>query len=719
MAKNLLVVATSRDSGLTSVCLGLLRALERVGVRVGFYKPFSHFEHPGEALHSQGKDSSVAFVRELSALDPPEPMALREAQQLLNRGKSDQLMEQVVGDYQRVAKKSDVVIVEALAPDSGETYLARLNVEIARNLGSEIVLLSTPRHRSVHEVDEELEFTARLFAGRSSADASNVVGAVLNKVGEPRVQVQELRPDATKAEPEPDYASECASFREGRYRLLACIPWQAELLAPRVSDLVRELHVQVLNEGEMLTRRIQRVSVSARTVRNMIHTLRPGTLLVTPGDREDIVMATALTALNGVRLAGLMLTGGLMPDDRVVELCRRALDTGLPVLRTETNTYETARQLANLSTAIPVDDPARIEQAMEAIATRIDAEWLRDYLKLPRQSRLSPPAFRYLISERAREANKRILLPEGNEPRTIEAAIICQQRGLARCVLIGDPAEIREVAASLGLELPDSIEIINPVEVRNAYIQPLIELRKPKDVAEAMAEGLLEDNVVLGTVMVALDEADGLVSGAVHTTANTVRPALQLIKTHQQAKLVSSVFFMLLPEQVLVYGDCAINPDPNAEQLADIAIQSADSAKAFGVEPVVAMISYSTGTSGSGEEVEKVREATRIAKERRPDLLIDGPLQYDAAAIESVARSKAPNSPVAGKATVFIFPDLNTGNTTYKAVQRSANVVSVGPMLQGLRRPVNDLSRGALVDDIVYTIAITAIQAKQVEDASL
>ena len=260
---------------------------------------------------------------------------------------------------------------------------------------------------------------------------------------------------------------------------------------------------------------------------------------------------------------------------------------------------------------------------------------------------------------------------------------------------------------------------MDPASVRDRYIAPMVEFRKHKGLTEDMAEAMLEDNVVLGTMMVAMDEADGLVSGAIHTTANTVRPALQLIKTHDNAKVVSSVFFMLLPEQVLVYGDCAINPDPNAEELADIAIQSAESAEAFGIEPVVAMISYSTGESGSGQDVDKVREATRIARERRPDLLIDGPLQYDAAAIESVGKSKAPDSKVAGKATVFVFPDLNTGNTTYKAVQRSANVVSVGPMLQGLRKPVNDLSRGALVEDIVFTIALTAVQARQVEEAGV
>jgi len=393
------------------------------------------------------------------------------------------------------------------------------------------------------------------------------------------------------------------------------------------------------------------------------------------------------------------------------------LNTGLPVLSSDTNTYDTAHMLANLSTAIPIDDPDRIEKAMEAVATKIDTDWLQEHLKVQRQRRLTPPAFRYQLSERARAANKRIVLPEGSEPRTVQAAIICHQRGPARCVLIGGPTEIRNVAQSQGLELPDDIEIINPSAVRDQYIDAMVEARKHKGLAHDMAEAMLEDNVVLGTMMVARDEADGLVSGAIHTTANTVRPALQLIKTHDQAKVVSSVFFMLLPQQVVVYGDCAINPDPNAEELADIAIQSAQSAEAFGIEPVVAMISYSTGESGTGLDVDKVREATRIARERRPDLLIDGPLQYDAAAIESVAKSKAPKSKVAGKATVVVFPDLNTGNTTYKAVQRSANVVSIGPMLQGLRKPVNDLSRGASVEDIVFTIALTAVQAKQVEDA--
>ena len=328
--------------------------------------------------------------------------------------------------------------------------------------------------------------------------------------------------------------------------------------------------------------------------------------------------------------------------------------------------------------------------------------------------RLSPAQFRYNMMEAARKANKRIVLPEGAEPRTVQAAAICHEKGLARCVLLAKREEVEAVAKEKGITLPASLEIIDPATLVEQYVAPMCELRKSKGLTPEDARKQLQDTVVLGTMMMAQNDVDGLVSGAVHTTANTIRPALQLIKTAPGASIVSSVFFMLLPEQVVVYGDCAVNPNPTAEQLAEIAVQSAESAKAFGIDPRVAMISYSTIDSGSGPDVDLVIEATKLVKEKAPALAVDGPLQYDAAVVESVAKSKAPNSPVAGKANVFIFPNLTTGNCTYKAVQRNANVLSVGPMLQGLRKPVNDLSRGALVEDIVYTIALTAIQATQI-----
>lgn len=334
-------------------------------------------------------------------------------------------------------------------------------------------------------------------------------------------------------------------------------------------------------------------------------------------------------------------------------------------------------------------------------------------LLMKKTGRMSPAQFRFNMMESARKANKRIVLPEGAEPRTVQAAVICHEKGIARCVLLAPRAEVEAVAQERHITLPDSLEIIDPATLIEQYVEPMCELRKSKGLTPEQAREQLQDTVVLGTMMMAQNHVDGLVSGAVHTTANTIRPALQLIKTAPGASLVSSVFFMLLPNQVLVYGDCAVNPEPTAEQLADIAIQSADSAKAFGIPPKVAMISYSTGTSGAGPAVEKVAQATALVREKRPDIDVDGPLQYDAATVPSVAKSKAPDSKVAGQATVLVFPDLNTGNCTYKAVQRNANVLSVGPMLQGLRKPVNDLSRGALVDDIVYTIALTAIQAVQ------
>ena len=397
-----------------------------------------------------------------------------------------------------------------------------------------------------------------------------------------------------------------------------------------------------------------------------------------------------------------------------MSLCQQAFETGVPVLSVPWDTWQTSRHLMNFNPELPIDDEQRIGRIKQHVTDHVSNAWLAS-LATPAKSNehLSPPAFRYQLTEQARIANKLIILPEGEDVRTIKAAAICVERGIARCQLLGSPEQIHLIAEQQGIVLPDNLMITDPELIRQNYINPLVEARSHKGMTELKAEQELTDNVMLATMMLQLGQVDGLVSGAVHTTANTIRPALQIVKTNPESPLVSSIFFMLLPDQVLVYGDCAINPDPNAEQLAEIAIQSADSAKAFGIPPQVAMISYSTGKSGKGSDVEKVAKATELVKAKRPDIVIDGPLQYDAAVMENVARKKAPDSPVAGHASVFVFPDLNTGNTTYKAVQRSADVISIGPMLQGLNKPVNDLSRGALVDDIVYTIALTAIQAKQ------
>ncbi len=714
MANSFFIAPTALNSGLTSVSLGLVRALDKMGIRVGFFKPVA----PVEGDDGQS-DSSVHFARSISGQESPEPMTLTEAQRYLSRGDKGLLMEKIVEKYQSLTEFCDVVIVEGLVPDRNEPYTVRLNIDIANNLDSEVILVAAPGTMDAENLDEHLQLAAGLF---SSAEDPDVLGVILNKVGsqgkviEHSLRLSEL---ALPGDSETiDYSKACRIFSD-QFRLIGQVPWDDRLCAPRVIDVVKELGLKVLNEGKILERRVLNISVCARSVPNIINELTPGCLIVTPGDRVDVILAASMAALSGVPLAGILLTGDYEPNEKVMMLCQQALLAGLPLLLSERDTFHTASALSRMHNKVQIDDTSRIEHVVSVVSEHIDIDWLSKRCQTVRAKRLSPPAFRYRLSENARAANKTIILPEGNEPRTICAAAICHERQLAKCILVGNPEEIHAVASLQGVELPDDIRIINPEEVREKYVEPMVELRKHKGLTPQMALAMLEDNVVLATMMVALDEVDGLVSGAVHTTANTVRPALQLIKTTPDAKVVSSVFFMCLPEQVLVYGDCAINPDPNAEELADIAIQSADSAKTFGVDPKVAMISYSTGQSGSGVDVDKVRQATEIARKLRPDLLIDGPLQYDAAAIESVAKKKAPDSPVAGKATVYIFPDLNTGNTTYKAVQRSANVISVGPMLQGLRKPVNDLSRGALIEDIVFTIALTAVQAKQVADKNM
>ncbi|MEW6464084.1 phosphate acetyltransferase [Ectopseudomonas khazarica] len=687
------IAPTGFGVGLTSISLGLVGALERSGLKVGFFKPIAQ-PHAGDL----GPERSSELIARTHGLHSPKPLPLSHVERMLGDGQLDELLEEIISLYQQAAAGKDVVIVEGMVPTRHASYAARVNFHLAKSLDADVILVSAPEDESLTELSDRVEIQAQLFGGPKDP---KVLGVILNKVrSEDGIdafaeRLEDLSP----------------LLKSGDFRLLGCIPWQDELNAPRTKDIAELLGARILNAGDYEQRRMMKIVLCARAVANSVQLLKPGTLVVTPGDRDDIILSACLAAMNGVPLAGLLLCSDFAPDPRIMELCQGALASGLPVMTVSTGSYDTATHLNRLNKEIPLDDRERSEKVSDFVAGHIDHDWLRTRCGTPRELRMSPPAFRYQLVQRAKAAAKRIVLPEGSEPRTVQAAAICQARGIARCVLLAKPEDVQAVARAQGIELPDGLEILDPDLIRGRYVEPMVELRKGKGLNAPMAEAQLEDTVVLGTMMLALDEVDGLVSGAIHTTANTIRPALQLIKTAPGYNLVSSVFFMLLPDQVLVYGDCAVNPDPNAEQLAEIALQSAASAQAFGIAPRVAMLSYSTGDSGSGEEVEKVRAATRLAREKRPELPLDGPLQYDAAAIDSVGRQKAPNSPVAGRATVFVFPDLNTGNTTYKAVQRSADCISVGPMLQGLRKPVNDLSRGALVDDIVYTIALTAIQA--------
>ncbi|QTP58418.1 phosphate acetyltransferase [Billgrantia antri] len=710
----LLMVPTGVGVGLTSASLGLMQALDTIGLKTGFFKPFRQDE-----LNGPGPDRSTALVGSTLRLRPPAPIPQPDMERLLRQDRLDVLMEQVIELFDEAASSHDggapdLIVVEGVVPTAHGTYATQLNTQLAHALNARIVLVGSGDAAAPEALAEQLDLHARAFGGVGSA---RTLGCILMRMQNlPGAEEPALAPGTSSVILDDAFLTELRrhspALATDRFHLIGVVPYNPALTAPRVVDVARALGARFLNEGEAAHRRVLSTSLCARSAANALHVFRPGSLIVTSGDRDDIVLASALATMNGVPMAGVLLTNGFMPNDNMIEMCRPALKTGMPVLAVDTDSFTTAKNLGRMGNDIPMDDLERAEQVTRFVAGHLDLQWLKDHLSRGFTRRLSPSAFRHQLVKLAQRANRRIILPEGSEPRTVEAAAICQRRGIADCVLLARREEVEEVARNRGIELPEGLEILDPERIRHRYVAPMVERRRGK-VNELTAEDQLQDNVVLGTMMLQLDEVDGLVSGAIHTTANTVRPAFQLIKTAPGYRQVSSIFFMLLPEQVVVYGDCAVNPDPDAEALAEIAIQSARSAQAFGIEPRVAMISYSTGESGSGADVDKVRQATRLAREMAPDLLIDGPLQYDAAAIESVGRQKAPDSPVAGRATVFVFPDLNTGNTTYKAVQRSARVVSVGPMLQGLNKPVNDLSRGALVDDIVYTIALTAIQAAQ------
>ncbi len=681
------LVPAGRSAGLTTVALGLVQALDRRGIPVGFYKPVN--ENP------ELPERSVHFLRSTTHVSAENPVPLADASRLLAQGRLDELLARVLKGFNRSTPDRGLSICEGLTTSAEDSFRGLLNQELIRALDGQVILVASVEGRTSTELEDQIE-SARKHYGEN-----RVSSIIFNRV------------DA--GGDQPAISPELTSFlTKSRVEIIGVIPANLDLTYCRAIDVQRHLQAEILHTGEMKLRRVKSSWLLARTVPNMLHAFIGGALLITPADRSDVIVAVSMAALSKVPLAGLILTGDTKPEQRVLHFCSSGFATGLPVFRVQSDSYESAKALYQLSPEVPLDDLERIRAGMDHVARNVDVDWLIAHSQTATGVRLSPAAFLYQLTERARAAQKTIVLPEGSEPRTIKAAAICAERKIARCILLGERKEIEEAARSQDVTLGAQVEIVHPASVRANYVSTLYELRKSKGLSREMAASQLEDNVVLGTVMLARGEVDGLVSGAVHSTANTIRPALQIIKTRAQARVVSSVFFMCLPEQILVYGDCAVIPDPDAETLADIGIQSADSAKAFGIEPRVAFISYSTGESGSGVDVDKVRAATQIAREQRPDLLIDGPLQYDAAFMPEVARTKAPDSPVAGRATVYVFPDLNTGNTTYKAVQRSANVISIGPMLQGLRKPVNDLSRGALVEDIVYTIALTVVQATQV-----
>lgn len=682
MARSVYIASAEGESGKSTVALGVLELLTRQIGRVGVFRPIVRagrrrdyvlellLDHDGVDLEY---DTAAGVTYEDVHTDP------------------DAALETIVDRYHAVASKCDaVVVVGSDYTDVASPTEFSYNAQIAVNLAAPVVLVVHGQGREPAEV----RAVADMAVTELAAHHGKLVAIVANRVDPDRLDsVREALRSSV-----PAYA----------------IPSEPFLTAPTVADLM-EACGGTLRTGdpELLHREAHGVVIGAMTLPNVLDRLVDGGVVVTPGDRSDVLLGVLMAHASHTfpSLAGVVLSGGLEPPQQITSLLA-GVDARLPVIFAGADTYETATRLAGARGRVSRDSPRKVEVARTLFADHVDGAELAAQLDVARSDVVTPLMFEYELLDRARSDRRHIVLPEGQEERILRAADTVLRRGIADLTLLGEPTALRQQADQLGLDI-SAARIVDPREpdLRHRFADEYARLRSHRGMTPEAALDVVVDVSYFGTMMVLLGLADGMVSGSAHTTAHTIRPAFEVIKTSPGVSIVSSVFFMCLPDRVLVYGDCAVNPMPDAAQLADIAISSADTAAEFGIEPRVAMLSYSTGESGSGAGVDKVREATALVRERRPELSVDGPIQYDAAIDASVAQTKLPDSDVAGRATVFIFPDLNTGNNTYKAVQRSAGAVAIGPILQGLRRPVNDLSRGATVRDIINTVAITAIQA--------
>ena len=705
MAKSAYIIATEARSGKSLIALGLLQFLLRGVRRVAFFRPV--IQDP-EAPDTEDPDITLMrahFGLEQSYEDS-YAYTLTQAKELINSGKQEMFYDTVIDKCRALQEKFDFVLCMSTDLTSkNEVFEFDLNTEIAANLGAPVLLVSMGRDKTAKEVTASTRISLDLLKEKSV----DLLGCVVNRATMERHEFPGVREELSAA----------VAKDSGQPFPVYIIPEDPPLARPTVAEVAAWMNAEVLYGGNRLDTPVNRYVIAAMHIGNYLSWLQDADLVITPGDREDILLASMVShmANNVPEPSAVMLNGGIPLPISVRRLIEGLADKGLPILQVPDHTYSVVTRLDKLYSRIRPGDMRKINNALALFERHIDTVELGRRIGSSTSSKVTPKMFEFTLIARAKRHKMRIVLPEGEEERILRATEILYQREVADIILLGDPKAIKAKARALGLQF--DVPIINPGEAPefDDYVETYQELRKKKGTTRGMARDAMLDATYFATMMVYKDHADGMVSGAINTTAHTIRPALEFIKTKPGVSLVSSTFFMCLKDKVLAFADCAVNPNPTPEQLATIAISTAHTATLFGIEPRVAMLSYSTGASGKGADVDLVVEATRIAKEMAPDLLLEGPIQYDAAVDMGVAKTKLPDSQVAGRATVLIFPDLNTGNNTYKAVQRSANAVAVGPVLQGLNKPVNDLSRGGTVPDIVNTVAITAIQAQAEADA--
>jgi phosphate acetyltransferase len=697
MAENLFVTATEPKSGKSVISLGLIEMLLRNVKKVAYFRPLIKSDPQKET-----KDHNINLISTYYKLFIPYKdmygYTTHEANQMISLGKFEELIEGIVSKYKKLEENYDFVLCEGTDFEgSTSAFEFDINAEIIKNLRCPVLLVASAKKKTEDETIQSIEMSLESLADKGC----DVVATIVNRVG-----------------PDIDIIDRLKKNKLTKSQLVYAIPEVNILGMPTVREVAENLNAHVLYGEEQMDRHVTGLAVAAMQLRNFLQRFYQGVLIITPGDRADVIVAclSSVTSMSMPNISGIILSGGLQPEDAIARLIE-GFPNIVPILSVKENTFEAARLADNVHAVISPKNIRKVTLALGTFDKHVNIPELREKIIQTKISIITPKIFEYRLLQRARENKQHIVLPEGEEERILRASEILIRRDVVELTLLGDEKKIRSKIAQMGLKLNG----INIVEVQkspkfNPYVTTYYNLRKHKRITKENARDVMSDACYFGTMMTYKGDADGMVAGAIHTTRATLRPAFEIIKAKKGFSIISSVFFMCLEDRVLVYGDCAVNPEPDAKQLAEIALSSAITARTFGIEPRVAMLSYSTMDSGEGAEVEMVREATKIAKEMAqktdPGLKIEGPLQYDAAVDPSVARAKLPKSEVAGQATVCIFPDLNTGNNTYKAVQRSAGAVAIGPVLQGLNKPVNDLSRGCTVADIVNTIAITAIQAQ-------
>ncbi len=699
MSKNLFITATEARSGKSAVSLGIMEFLLRNVGRVGFFRPLIDVDSV-----TKQKDHDIdLFASYFNLGIPYEKMfayTVTDANTLMGLGRQDELLEGIFNAYKEMEKDKDFILCEGIEIEgASSSFEFDINAEISNNLGCPILLVANAHNKTVDETIRSIKVYNKSFIDKGC----DVIATVVNRIN---------------PEDKDGIIDRLQLEGPGSGQLVYAIPNEPSLGNPTVGEIAEILNAEVLYGEDQLNRHVYSFTVAAMQLRNFLERIEHGTLIIAPGDRSDVIVAclSAVSSMSMPNISGIMLTGGLKPEASICRLIE-GLSSVVPILSVKGDTFPSAIQVDKVHAGIPPNDDRKITRALEVFDKNVDAEALGEKIIETRPTMITPKMFEYGLLQKAKAYRQHIVLPEGEDERILRAAETLLRRNVAELTLLGNEQRIQEKIARLGLQM-DAINIIGVQDSGrfDHYVRTYYELRKHKGITMEIARDTMGDVGFFGTMMVYLGDADGMVSGAVHTTQATIRPAFEIIKTKPGFSVVSSVFLMCLRDRVLVYGDCAVNPDPDADRLAEIAVSSAQTAKIFDIEPRVAMLSYSTGESGKGEDVEKVRAATRIAREMSEeaglDLKLEGPIQYDAAVDPKVAKIKMPESEVAGRATVFIFPDLNTGNNTYKAVQRSAGAVAIGPVLQGLNKPVNDLSRGCTVSDVVNTIAITAVQAQ-------